>query len=99
MPDLHCMPGCSANLGNLPEPDAEFAADGASVTGTTLPNVTVYLDITGDGQPDQNVVSGGDGTFSFPIAPPLVNGEVGAVWIEDANGNVSNRVEITAPTV
>ncbi|MCU1719676.1 Ig-like domain-containing protein, partial [Pseudomonas sp. 5P_3.1_Bac2] len=80
-----------------PASNLQVAPDGSSVSGNAEPGATVGIDTNGDGEPDQTVVVGGDGSFTAPLQPPLTNGETITVIVTDPTGNNSPPAQVGAP--
>ncbi|WP_257205260.1 Ig-like domain-containing protein, partial [Pseudomonas monteilii] len=78
--------------------DLVFAEDGSSISGSAPAGSRVEVH-DANGTLIGSVVAGPDGSFTVPLAPPQVNGEVLQVTAPDAAGNTSPASDITAPDI
>ncbi len=79
-----------------PVPTLIVANDGASASGVGEAGATVTLR-NPDGSVIGNVVAAGDGSFTFALSPPRLDGQILSVTQADATGNVSVAAFDAAP--
>ncbi len=79
-----------------PVPALIVANDGASASGVGEAGATVTLR-NPDGSVIGSVVAAGDGSFTFALSPPRVDGQILSVTQADATGNVSVAAFDAAP--
>ncbi|WP_141521535.1 Ig-like domain-containing protein [Novosphingobium sp. PC22D] len=71
------------------------AGDGDEVTGTAEPGTTISIDIDGDGESDDEVTTGDDGTWTYTPDEPLDDGTEVTVVATDPAGNESDPASDT----
>ncbi|MBJ7224165.1 MULTISPECIES: BapA/Bap/LapF family large adhesin, partial [unclassified Brenneria] len=76
--------------------DLSVAEDGAAVSGMAEAGSTVTITDTA-GNTLGSVTAGDNGHFSVPLSPALTNSEVISVVVNDAAGNASAAITVTAP--
>ncbi len=79
-----------------PVPTLIVANDGASASGVGEAGATVTLR-NPDGSVIGSVVAAGDGSFTFALSPPRLDGQILSVTQADATGNVSVAAFDAAP--
>ncbi len=77
-------------------PTLIVASDGASASGVGEAGATVTLR-NPDGSVIGSVVAAGDGSFTFALSPPRLDGQILSVTQADATGNVSVAAFDAAP--
>ncbi|MCK0716459.1 Ig-like domain-containing protein, partial [Chromohalobacter sarecensis] len=81
----------------LPATDMAISDDGTTLSGVAEANATVLMDLDMDGTGELTTTADEDGSFSFTIDPPLIDGELVDVIVVDAIGNASDPVAALAP--
>jgi hypothetical protein len=80
-----------------PLPTLEISSDGTLLTGTAEPGSQLLIVVDGDGTDPILIDIDQSGTFSLPLAPPLVAGETLQAISVDAAGNASGFANTVAP--